>query len=152
MAATPDMRASDGDRDRVAAALREHCAQGRLTMEEFNERLELVYAGRTYGDLRKLTADLPDIDLNNLPAAQAPERRRPAGMHPGLKAAWTSWASVFGICVLVYAMTDLGGYFWPMWVGGPWAVILLISTLSGSDPNEIGKSKKDRKDRKRRER
>ncbi|GGK77885.1 hypothetical protein Sme01_43810 [Sphaerisporangium melleum] len=140
MAATPDMRASDGDRDRVAAVLREHCAQGRLTMEEFNERLELVYAGRTYGDLQKLTADLPDIDLNTLPAAQAPEQRRVAKMHPGLKAAWTSWASAFGVCSVIYAMTDFGGYFWPMWVGGPWGVILLVSTLSGSAPQE-GKRK-----------
>src|SRR6476620_11037682 len=133
MAATPDMRASDGDRDRVAAALREHCAQGRLTMEEFNERLELVYAGRTYGDLRKLTADLPDIDMNNLPAAQAPvPAAKPDDGHKNHKASWAAWASVFAGCSVVYARSDFGGYFWPMWVAGRWGAILLVSTVLGT--------------------
>ncbi|MEV5502392.1 DUF1707 domain-containing protein, partial [Nonomuraea fuscirosea] len=83
MANSPEMRASDADRDRVAAILREHTAQGRITMDEFNERLESLYKAKTYGELAKLTSDLPDVDLRRLPAkatAAAPERR---GMHPG---------------------------------------------------------------------
>ena len=141
MAATPEMRASDGDRDRVAAALREHCAQGRLTMEEFNERLELVYQGRTFGDLRKLTADLPDIDLHALPASARPPVR-PSGPTPaqkGYKAAWASWASVFAVCTVIWALTDFGGYFWPMWVAGPWGAILLINTFFGLSDKTDGK-------------
>jgi hypothetical protein len=135
MAAVPEMRASDGDRDRVAAELREHCAQGRLTMDEFNERLELLYQGRTYGDLQKITADLPGIDLNAMPApqAKAPDRREDKGKV--LKAAWGSWASVVAVCTVIWLMTDAGGYFWPMWVAGPWGAILLVSTLFGLDPS-----------------
>jgi hypothetical protein len=141
MAATPEMRASDGDRDRVAAALREHCAQGRLTMDEFNERLEQVYRGRTFGDLQKLTADLPDIDLHTLPAAtQVPAKHPDKGnVQKGIKAAWASWASVVALCTVIWAMSDFGGYFWPMWVAGPWGAILLVSTFFGMDPKNHGR-------------
>ncbi|WP_405144551.1 DUF1707 domain-containing protein [Sphaerisporangium sp. NBC_01403] len=140
MAATPDMRASDGDRDRVAAALREHCAEGRLTMEEFNERLELVYAGRTFGDLQKLTADLPDIDLRARPAAAQSPAKRPdhKGDDKGIRAAWTAWASAVAVTSVIWALTDFGGYFWPMWVAGPWGAILLVSTIFGAGSKNHG--------------
>ncbi|MEV7967776.1 DUF1707 domain-containing protein [Sphaerisporangium sp. NPDC088356] len=143
MAATPDMRASDGDRDRVAAALREHCAEGRLTMDEFNERLELVYAGRTFGDLQKLTADLPDIDLRARPATAQPPAKRPdhKGDDKGLRAAWGAWATAVAVTSVIWALTDFGGYFWPMWVAGPWGAILLVSTLFGSGSKNDGKKR-----------
>ena len=69
MASDPRIRASDADRDRTAALLREHHAAGRLTAEEFNERLEKAYAAKTLGDLDELLADLPGIDLYKLPDA-----------------------------------------------------------------------------------
>jgi hypothetical protein len=55
----PELRASDADRDRVAEVLRDALAEGRLDMEEFDERLEAVYKARTYGELAPLTRDLP---------------------------------------------------------------------------------------------
>jgi hypothetical protein len=42
-----DLRASDAERERVAASLREHCAAGRLTLEELSERLDEAYRART---------------------------------------------------------------------------------------------------------
>jgi len=53
------MRASDADRDRAAEVLREAAAEGRLSMEELNERLDLVYAAKTYEELAPATVDLP---------------------------------------------------------------------------------------------
>ncbi len=53
------MRASDADRDRAAEALREAAAEGRLNLEELNERLDLIYAAKTYAELAPITADLP---------------------------------------------------------------------------------------------
>jgi hypothetical protein len=53
------IRASDHDRDAVAATLRDAYADGRLTLEEFQERTAAAYDGRTWGDLRELTTDLP---------------------------------------------------------------------------------------------
>ncbi|MEU3858528.1 DUF1707 domain-containing protein [Streptomyces sp. NPDC028722] len=57
--AAPDLRASDADRERVAEILRDALAEGRLVMEEFEERLEAAYTARTYGELAPLTRDLP---------------------------------------------------------------------------------------------
>jgi hypothetical protein len=69
MTSDPKMRASDADRDRTAALLREHLAAGRLDEEEFQERLEKAYAAKTLGDLDELMTDLPAIDLYQLPDA-----------------------------------------------------------------------------------
>jgi hypothetical protein len=52
------MRASDADRERVAALLGEAVADGRLTADEHKERLDLLYATKTLGELAPLTADL----------------------------------------------------------------------------------------------
>jgi hypothetical protein len=49
----------DTDRDRYVALLREHYARGRLTLEEFASRSDLVLASRSYGDLRGALAGLP---------------------------------------------------------------------------------------------
>lgn len=131
---SPEMRASDADRDRVAAVLREHTAQGRITMDEFNDRLEELYKSRTYGDLAKLTADLPDVDLRHRPAkkAELPAKKE---THSGMQAAWIAWAMASGvnwvIWLIVSLSSDGGVYPWPLWVMGPWGVILLISTLAG---------------------
>lgn len=53
------MRASDDDRHRVVAALQRHTAAGRLTLEEFTERVGAVYAARTLNDLAHVVRDLP---------------------------------------------------------------------------------------------
>ncbi|MEU5991553.1 DUF1707 domain-containing protein [Spirillospora sp. NPDC047418] len=53
-----DLRASDADRERVAAVLGEALADGRLTLEEHSERTSRVYAARTLGELTGLTRDL----------------------------------------------------------------------------------------------
>ncbi|GAA4528502.1 MULTISPECIES: DUF1707 SHOCT-like domain-containing protein [Nonomuraea] len=135
MAQSPEMRASDVDRDRVAALLREHTAQGRITMDEFNERLEELYKSRTYGDLAKLTADLPDVDLRNLPA-KIPQQEVPARrMHPGMMAAWSAWAAASSINWVIWLIVSVTSgdfvYPWPLWVMGPWGAILLVSTIFG---------------------
>jgi hypothetical protein len=59
MAFDDPIRASDTDREVVVATLREAYTAGRLTMDEFNERMAAAYASRTWGDLRELTVDLP---------------------------------------------------------------------------------------------
>lgn len=72
------LRASDADRERVAEILREAAGEGRLTIEELDERLDQVYAARTYADLEPVTRDLPAGE--NLPAA--PHRVKPAPRTP----------------------------------------------------------------------
>ncbi|GAA4222432.1 hypothetical protein FHR32_003913 [Streptosporangium album] len=141
MATGPEMRASDGDRDKVASVLREHYAQGRLTGEEFDQRLEQLYTSKTYGELATLTSDLPDVDLRELPRASTrrPERREGRDVRraqsKGLAAAWSAWAvasSVNWVIWFIIGATD-GLHFpypWPLWVMGPWGAVLLVTTLS----------------------
>jgi hypothetical protein len=69
------MRASDADRDRVAEALREAYAEGRLDVEEHNERIDLAYKAKTLGELSPLLSDLPQ---RHLTAPTAPLRSVPA--------------------------------------------------------------------------
>jgi hypothetical protein len=68
------MRAASVDRERAVDVLRAGFAEGRLTKDEFDGRVERVYASRTYGDLAVLTADLPTGPLGTMtpPAQFAP--------------------------------------------------------------------------------
>jgi len=54
----PELRASDADRERTAEALRRAAGEGRLTMEELEERLHTTYEARTDRELEHLTADI----------------------------------------------------------------------------------------------
>ena len=57
--ARSELRASHEDRDRVVELLRVSAGDGRLTVEELDERLEAAMTARTYGELARLVADLP---------------------------------------------------------------------------------------------
>ena len=56
------IRASDGDREAATARLNEAVGDGRLTLQEFSQRLDRVYAAVTHGELAPLTADLPAVE------------------------------------------------------------------------------------------
>ncbi|MFB9879177.1 DUF1707 domain-containing protein [Planobispora siamensis] len=135
MATGPQMRASDDDRDRVASVLREHYAQGRLTVEEFDERLEQLYASKTYGELATLTSDLPDVDLRKLPTAAPRQPAKPEESRSNqLAAMWAPWAIASGVNWVIWLIIGLTSgldfpYPWPLWVMGPWGAILLVSTV-----------------------
>lgn len=62
-----DLRASDADRERVARILHDAMGEGRLTIDELDERLQSVYAAKTLGELVPLTADLPVHPNQTLP-------------------------------------------------------------------------------------
>lgn len=53
------IRASNAEREAVVRRLLRALDEGRLTVEEFDERSAAAYAARTHGDLRHLTRDLP---------------------------------------------------------------------------------------------
>src|ERR1700722_959589 len=61
-----DLRASDADRDRVLAVLTDAAADGRLSQDEFSERMGRAVAGRTLGELAALTADLAETPVVRL--------------------------------------------------------------------------------------
>lgn len=55
-----DLRASDSDREAVAERLREAAGDGRLDLDELQERLDRTFAAKTYGQLVPLVSDLPE--------------------------------------------------------------------------------------------
>lgn len=63
-----ELRISDAERDRTASILREAAGDGRLDLEELDERLSAVYAAKTYGDLEPITRDLPETSEAPAPA------------------------------------------------------------------------------------
>ena len=71
-AAGGSLRASDADRDQVAGLLGAAYAEGRLTHEEHDERLERVVGARTFDDLIPLTADLVPLDATPAAVASTP--------------------------------------------------------------------------------
>lgn len=66
------LRAADADRERIAERLRKGHQEGRLDMDEFQQRLERCYAAKTFGELRELVSDLPR-------EAAPDQRRSPVG-------------------------------------------------------------------------
>ena len=131
MAYDPNIRASDADRDRTASLLREHLSAGRLTPEEFNDRLDRAFAAKTVGEIDTLLSDLPGIDLYRLPdaaltryprqAKDTPPRR--SGRGRAWRAAWGAWFTAVLICFVVWGLSGRG-YVWPLWVAGPWGAVL----------------------------
>jgi Domain of unknown function (DUF1707) len=66
---SPEMRASDADRDRIIDVLRAAAGEGRLTADEFEERTQAVLSARTFGELAAFTADLPPASGHYVPSA-----------------------------------------------------------------------------------
>jgi hypothetical protein len=152
----PQMRASDDDRDRAASLLREHHAAGRLTVEEFQERLDGIYRAKTLGEIDKLMADLPAIDLYRLPdesmrrMARAPAQhpaapvREHGRLSPAWRTAWGSWASVSLLLFVIWLISAVGNHsangLWFLWVAGPWGALLLGRWMFGTHPGGSGRT------------
>jgi hypothetical protein len=146
------MRASDDDRENVAERLRDAHAEGRLTMEEFEERLDTTYAAKTLGELTVVTRDLPEqVGRTRLPSRQESttprfdvEQHRPHWR----KAAWGAWATAVFVNVAIWGAiavsSDHTPYFWPIWVGGPWGAVLLARTLFGHERERPGRQDGER--------
>ena len=80
------MRISHADREQVAELLRTAAGDGRLDLDELDQRLEATYAAKTFADLWPLTRDLPGGSPTRPPAA-APRRPAPPPRVPGFTGA-----------------------------------------------------------------
>jgi hypothetical protein len=132
MASDRKVRASDADRDQAAAALREHLVAGRLTVDEFDERLGRAYAAKTLGELDDLMADLPVADLVQFPDASLrpspgdPPRPGPgpawpaqagrSGVSPARRAAWGSWLTISLFLITIWVISGGSGSLWFLWM------------------------------------
>ncbi|MFG1607375.1 DUF1707 domain-containing protein [Actinoplanes sp. NPDC049265] len=148
------MRAGDADRQQVAERLRVALDDGRLDLSEYDDRLRQTYAAKTYGELERVTTDLPAVPVT--PAAPAPGTNLTGRW---LVHVWDEYVTAVAICVAIWLTTGIGGdlgFFWPIWVAGPWGALLVWRTVSGlasDEPrkwHEAGERKKLKKERKRR--
>ena len=108
-----DLRASDGDRERTVDGLRAHAAEGRLTVDELEERVQRALAARTLGELSGLTRDLPEQ------APPAPDRPGRSS-RPEVRA----FLAVMALLVAIWALTG-AGCFWPVWPLVGWGFFVL---------------------------
>jgi hypothetical protein len=147
MATGFNVRVGDADRDAVAAQLRDHYADGRLTLDELNERLDLAFAARTKADLNEVTRDLPHVarptagtaaggfGATSGPGGQvglpgsgwdygsADDGRRPGG---GYRRPFAPMLALVWMCVIVGSLFLFG-------LGGgdrPIAVVLIIAAIA----------------------
>jgi len=161
MASDAKTRASDADRDQTAAALREHLAAGRLTTEEFDERLNRAYSAKTLGELDDLMADLPAVDLDQLPDASLrrsghdlpPAPPRPPGwiqtgqgrLSPAWRAAWGSWLAISLCAFVVWLISGASGAPWFLWLALPLGALLLGRWIVGAPARSERRSDRPRR-------
>ena len=151
MATGFNVRVGDADRDAVTAQLREHYADGRLTLEELNERLDQAFAAKTKADLNTVMRDLPQATR---PAAgmphggtawQGPAWPGPMATKPGQDYGNGGWGGSQGnqrrcgqrsafapLMGLVWLVLILGSVFLFGLGGGdrPLAIILFFAALA----------------------
>ncbi len=107
------LRASDDDRERVVDELRRHAAEGRLSVDELEERTERALAARTVGELALLTRDLPEPRPEPAPRPRARPR-------PDLRV----FVAVMTLLIVIWALSG-AGYFWPLWPLLGWGFFVL---------------------------
>ena len=115
MAGTQHLRISDEDRERAAAAIREHFAAGRLDDAEFEERLQAIYAAKTQGELDALTADLPALPVTASQARAVVAQRRGELARRAAQSAGGSLAP-FLVCTVIWAASGASSFFWPVFL------------------------------------
>ena len=112
---SPGLRASDEDRERLIAELNEHTVAGRLTTEDLEERLPMVYAARTTGELADLRRDLP---LTERQLALDHAARRSHLTRRMIQETGGS-AVAFVVCTAIWFASGHDGHhgqFWPVWI------------------------------------
>ena len=116
-AGSASMRASDADRELVRTVLVDAYGDGRLTREEYDDRLDTLYGSRTLGELPALVADLMPADgPPALPTPLPPAALRAQGARKWRKDVEESFGAFLVpsvICIVIWIAVG-GGFFWPL--------------------------------------
>ncbi len=148
MATGYNVRVGDADREAVAAQLREHYADGRLTLEELNERLDQAFAAKTKADLNTVMRDLPQArPAAGMPyggtAWQGQAWQGPMVPRPGQDYGDGGWGGSQRQCGRAGAFAPLMGLVWLALIVGsvflfglggagdrPLAIVLLLAAFA----------------------
>lgn len=124
-----DLRASDDERDRAVAQLRDASVQGRLTLEELAERTGRAHQARTRAELQAVLADLPSALASPSATDDEPERHFAALSSIERIGRWNVPQRARFTAVLSSVRLDLRSAVLP----GPEIEIELISVLSSAE-------------------
>jgi hypothetical protein len=140
-------RIGDAERDRAAEYLREHMSVGRLTQDEFDDRLTAALQAKTTADLEPLFADLPaprpgqpepsaegtPWPLYQVPPARTEMTPAPAGapaQQSGASNFWNIAAAVAWPACILLCFAIGWQYWWLLFVP------IVISSISGQRRQE----------------
>ncbi|GIE96157.1 DUF1707 SHOCT-like domain-containing protein [Paractinoplanes rishiriensis] len=128
------LRAADADRQKVADQLKDALEEGRLSLHEYDERVGLAYAAKTYQELLVIVSDLPKPGLSSaeVRARRQQEERRAARRLPtAMVVLWIIWGSLAAVNLMVYglvAFTTSGPvYPWPVWLLVPGVALGVVT-------------------------
>lgn len=130
---------SDEQREQAVRDLTRHCGDGRLTLDELEDRIAEAYAAASTADLDHALRDLPKAS----PPAPAPRpvvdavplpSRRPAtppaavkhGAEVALRVHVAVYLSVIAFLTAIWFLTSPFGYFWPIWPAMGWGLAIAI--------------------------
>lgn len=124
------LRAADADRHKIADQLKSALDEGRLSLQEYDDRVRDAYAARTYAELLILVADLPRPGVSAAEVharADADARRAARRLPTALLVLWTIWAALAVVNLVVYGLVaaSVSGdvYPWPVWMLVPGAAL-----------------------------
>ena len=147
-----DLRAGNAEREVVVRRLNDAFGEGRLDIDELDERIAQAYSAKTMGDLRPLLADLPPTIGRPAPLSRpsmpgptprsmpvnVPVPVTRAVQHVGGRPGWIrwqyyAWAGVVALNLMIWVLVCLGTgsfiYPWPLWVAGPWGVAIFAQDV-----------------------
>jgi len=112
------MRASDADRELIRGVLADAYGDGRLTREEYDDRLNTLFGSLTLGELPSLVADLmPSGNPSAVPAPLHPADLRVQGARKwrrDVEEAFAAFLVPSVICTVIWIAVGGGGFFWPV--------------------------------------
>jgi hypothetical protein len=125
---------TDADRERAVRELSRHCGDGRLTLDELDERISEVYAASTKSQLEHAVRELPRtaVHIPSSPPVRVQPSAAPVrvsakkGAEVALKVHTVVYLSVIGFLVMIWFLTSPFGYFWPIWPAMGWGLALAI--------------------------
>jgi hypothetical protein len=112
MADSSAIRVADADRELVVQELREHMLAGRLSAEEFEDRVAQVYRAVTRAELDAVKDDLP---MGTVSVKEALDHRR-VKLRRRLVQESGGAVGVSALCVVIWLASGASGSFWPIWV------------------------------------
>lgn len=131
----PDLRVSNDEREAVVTTLGLAMSEGRLTLVEYEQRLDAVWASTTRGDLDEVVRDLPAPEKST-----ATDVARTTSEWREYLDEWRWWLGgaivMNGIWAVQWISDGEANNYWPLWPLGIWGVILIAMALMPEDKHD----------------